>query len=200
VFTAGFGPAGLSFFDRAPDVAVWDQPTDTQQRAGGRAQLVARARSGDGLAGDGYSFQWQRETPEGSGLFVDLADGPGGASPGGGEVLGASGARQDSSPIRLTIQGARQSDAGTYRVRLVNACGSDESLAARLEITPACDYDFNQDENVDLTDAQSLAQVVVGILLPEPGWLDGDVNGDENVALDDAQLIAQFVVSGVCAV
>ncbi len=60
----------------------------------------------------------------------------------------------------------------------------------------ACDGDFNQDENVDLLDAQQLAQVVVGLLAPEPFWLDGDFNGDGNTDLLDAQQIAQFVVMG----
>jgi hypothetical protein len=65
---------------------------------------------------------------------------------------------------------------------------------------PSCDYDFNQDENVDLLDAQQMAQVFVGLLTPESNWLDGDLNGDENADLTDAQLLAAFVVSGTCGV
>jgi hypothetical protein len=64
---------------------------------------------------------------------------------------------------------------------------------------PTCDYDFNQDENVDLLDAQQMAQVFVGLLTPEANWLDGDLNGDENADLTDAQILAAFVVSGNCA-
>ncbi len=64
---------------------------------------------------------------------------------------------------------------------------------------PSCDYDFNQDENVDLLDAQQMAQVFVGLLTPESNWLDGDLNGDENADLTDAQILAAFVVSGNCA-
>jgi parallel beta-helix repeat protein len=63
-----------------------------------------------------------------------------------------------------------------------------------------CDYDFNQDENVDLLDAQQMAQVFVGLISPEAGWLDGDLNGDENADLTDAQLLASFVVTGNCGV
>jgi hypothetical protein len=63
---------------------------------------------------------------------------------------------------------------------------------------PSCEYDFNQDENVDLLDAQQMAQVFVGLLLPESNWLDGDLNGDENADLTDAQLLAAFVVTGNC--
>jgi hypothetical protein len=61
-----------------------------------------------------------------------------------------------------------------------------------------CNYDFNQDENVDLLDAQQMAQVFVGLLTPEANWLDGDLNGDENADLTDAQILASFVVTGVC--
>ncbi len=63
---------------------------------------------------------------------------------------------------------------------------------------PSCDYDYNQDENVDLTDAQQMAQVFVGLLVPEANWLDGDLNGDENADLTDAQILASYVVTGTC--
>jgi hypothetical protein len=63
-----------------------------------------------------------------------------------------------------------------------------------------CNYDYNQDENVDLTDAQQMAQVAAGIITADPSWLSGDLNGDENADLTDAQQLAQFVASGVCPV
>ncbi len=63
-----------------------------------------------------------------------------------------------------------------------------------------CNYDFNRDENVDLLDAQQMAQVFVGLLTPGANWLDGDLNGDENADLTDAQILAQFVVSGTCPI
>jgi uncharacterized repeat protein (TIGR01451 family) len=66
--------------------------------------------------------------------------------------------------------------------------------------TQSCDYDYNQDENVDLTDAQQMAQVFVGLLTPEANWLDGDLNGDENSDLTDAQILAAYVVTGNCGV
>lgn len=61
-----------------------------------------------------------------------------------------------------------------------------------------CEYDFNQDENVDLLDSQQMALVFVGVLSPGAGWLDGDLNLDENADLLDAQVLASFVVTGVC--
>ncbi len=63
-----------------------------------------------------------------------------------------------------------------------------------------CDYDFNQDENVDLLDAQQMAQVFVGLITSQPGWLEGDLNGDENADLTDAQILAAYVVTGTCGV
>jgi hypothetical protein len=65
---------------------------------------------------------------------------------------------------------------------------------------PTCEYDYNQDENVDLTDAQLMAQVAAGIITADPSWLSGDLNNDENADLTDAQLLAAYVASGVCGV
>ena len=64
--------------------------------------------------------------------------------------------------------------------------------------TPGCDYDYNQDENVDLLDAQNIAQVFVGMLTPGANWLTGDFNNDENVDLLDAQQLAVYVTTGQC--
>jgi len=61
-----------------------------------------------------------------------------------------------------------------------------------------CNYDYNRDENIDLTDAQQMAQVFVGLLAREANWLDGDLNRDNNADLTDAQILANFVVTGNC--
>jgi len=79
---------------------------------------------------------------------------------------------------------------GTYQVTFAGTCFATGG--------PDCNYDFNQDENVDLLDAQQMAQVFVGLISPEANWLDGDLNGDENADLTDAQILAAFVVSGQC--
>jgi hypothetical protein len=63
----------------------------------------------------------------------------------------------------------------------------------------ACNYDYNQDENVDLTDAQLMAQVAAGVITPDPSWLSGDLNGDENADISDAQILARFVATGTCS-
>ncbi len=108
----------------------------------------------------------------------------------------------------LTINAASAANAGSYTCVVSNTCSSVTSSAAPLSLRPAadpacasaCDYDFNQDENVDLLDAQQMAQVFVGLLSPEANWLDGDLNGDENADLTDAQILATFVVTGVCPI
>ncbi len=81
---------------------------------------------------------------------------------------------------------------------VVEAAIDDLLIYRQTCSTPTCDYDFNQDENVDLLDAQQMAQVFVGLITPEATWLDGDLNGDENADLTDAQLLAAYVVTGNC--
>jgi hypothetical protein len=88
---------------------------------------------------------------------------------------------------------------GTDGTLIIASTGANSVRAYRTERI-ACEYDFNQDENVDLLDAQQMAQVFVGILTPESNWLDGDLNNDENADLTDAQLLAAYVVSGNCGV
>ncbi len=88
----------------------------------------------------------------------------------------------NGSPDWCDISSGRSGDANTDGIP--DECG--------------CDLDFNRDENQDLLDAQQLAQVVVGLLTPEPTWLEGDINRDENVDLTDARILAQFVVNGTC--
>ncbi len=102
-----------------------------------------------------------------------------------------------SIPVPNLNQGAPP--IGTDGTLIIASTGANSVRAYRTERI-ACEYDFNRDENVDLLDAQQMAQVFVGILAPEAGWLDGDLNGDENADLTDAQLLAAFVVSGTCGI
>jgi hypothetical protein len=100
-----------------------------------------------------------------------------------------------TSRMRLRFV-AEDANAGS----LVEAAIDDAEIF-RLDCGPlACEYDFNQDENVDLSDAQLMAQVAAGLLVRDPAWLDGDLNNDENADLTDAQILASYVASGVCGV
>ncbi len=94
------------------------------------------------------------------------------------------------------------SQNGRYLVgRGINPTGNLEAFIVQLTDSGAnCNYDFNQDENIDLTDPQQMAQVFVGLISPEANWLDGDLNGDENADLTDAQILAAYVVTGNCAI
>ncbi len=141
------------------------------------------AMSIEATGAEPLTYRWRR-----GGLPLDLGQHPSAATP------------------TLTIAGVQASDAGAYDCVVTNACevatiSANATLTVRGPLDPECspcNYDFNQDENVDLTDAQQMAQVFVGLLTPEAGWLDGDLNGDENADLTDAQLLAAFVVSGNC--
>lgn len=97
----------------------------------------------------------------------------------------------------LTVQDLAQFDSGRLRSFSIIISPLSASIC-EPPTAVSCYGDFNQDENEDLTDAQMLAQSVVGLIVPEPGWLDGDFNGDENVDLLDAQQLALFVVTGAC--
>jgi hypothetical protein len=100
----------------------------------------------------------------------------------------------------LTIENA--SGNARFRCLISNGCGGVETTPAVLTVDgdSRCQYDFNQDENVDLTDAQQMARVVVGLVVREAAWLDGDLNADGNADLLDAEILAQFVVVGVCGI
>ncbi len=102
---------------------------------------------------------------------------------------------EGSYPTNLSVVDGRLWFSATTRT-----LGRELWSMALAQGQVACDYDFNQDENVDLTDAQQMAQVFVGLITPQAGWLDGDLNGDENADLTDAQLLAAYVVTGVCGV
>jgi hypothetical protein len=181
----------------APAVAL--PPLAAELVAGSDVSLVAAAAAQTA----GVSYRWERETAPGTGVFAALVEGPGGASPGGGVVVGASGTLAnptDGAPIELVISNAAASDSARYRVVLFNACGQRESIAAAVTVRSRCEYDYNRDENIDLGDAQLMAQVVVGLITPDPAWLDGDINGDGLSDLTDAQQLAQYVITGTCGV
>jgi hypothetical protein len=130
-------------------------------------------------SGDLLNYRWRRNG-------VNLES--------GGRVRGAASAT-------LRIFSVHPDDAGLYECVLINPCGTTTSTAALLRIAPAigsCAYDFNQDGNVDLLDAQQIAQVALSLREPDAAWLDGDVDSDGETTISDAQVLAMYVVSGVC--
>ncbi len=157
----------------APTITT--QPLDTYVREGGSATLRVE------VAGSLPTVQWLRK---GAALVNGVqAD---------GTVVA------NAATAEVTLSGVRPTFAGTFAASISGACGAALSAEVQVSVGSPCDYDFNQDENVDLLDAQQMAQVFVGIITAEPGWLDGDLNGDENADLSDAQALAQYVVLGTC--
>jgi endonuclease/exonuclease/phosphatase family metal-dependent hydrolase len=86
----------------------------------------------------------------------------------------------------------------TIVLTVTDNLGATDTDEVIITVGLGCEYDYNQDENVDLTDAQLMAQVAAGLLAAEPGWLTGDLNRDENADLSDAQLLAQYIAAGTC--
>jgi hypothetical protein len=97
----------------------------------------------------------------------------------------------------LTIANALAEDSGMYAATVISPCGV--TPVAPVAIIAGCGYDYNQDENVDILDAQLMAQVAAGVITRQPTWLDGDLNQDENADLNDAQQLATYIVSGICS-
>jgi hypothetical protein len=103
-------------------------------------------------------------------------------------------------PANIRLRETFTDDAGRVIAGWAYNTTTQRYLGYVATLPLACEYDFNRDENIDLTDAQQMAQVFVGLIPAQPTWLDGDLNGDENADLTDAQLLAAFVVTGVCPI
>ncbi len=133
------------------------------------------------------SVQWQRNG-------VNITNGPGGASPGGGSVTGSSGplaSPTNGTPTTLTIANAQASDSGQYTTVFTNTCGSVTSTAATVTVTPEplpCPADYNQDGGVDGADIEAFFIA----------WVAGDARADvnEDGGVDGSDVDAFFVVWG----
>lgn len=78
------------------------------------------------------SFQWRRDG-------VNIVDGPGGASIGGGTVSGSSGPLPPPGlavPVTLQIADTQLADAGAYTLVLLGSCGEVVSTPGTLAVTP----------------------------------------------------------------
>ncbi len=169
----------------SPFVARWSttgfpvvafSPQNALVKIGATATLSATPVKGF----SGVRVQWRRGG-------VDVTDGPGGASPGGGTVTGASqdlASPTDGSPATLLISGAQPSDAGEYTAVFLNGCGSVTSLPATLSVL--CPSDFDASGFVDRDDFDSF----VGAY--EAGDAASDFDGSGDVDDDD---YAAFVLA-----
>jgi hypothetical protein len=164
---------------RCPALAA--PPAATPMTQGQSATITAVVR-GQGP----MTFRWRRNG-------VDISDGPGGASPGGGVVAGAAGQLPDpleGAPVSLTIAGVRGSDAGDYALVLTNACGGVTSPAAALAVTVPCRADLNNDGELTFDDVQLFVSLYNA---NDPG---ADINGDQEWTFDDIQAFIALYNAG----
>ncbi|MEZ6233703.1 MAG: immunoglobulin domain-containing protein [Phycisphaerales bacterium] len=136
ITTAGGLPS--AFLARATNTAIpWIalHPIDTGVTNQAVATLTAAPATGYDFDGP-LTYQWRRDG-------VPIANGPAGASTGGGTVSGASGTLSGDQIATLTIDAVAFSDAGSYDIVIANACGSATSNPAMLVVTPgACPPDL----------------------------------------------------------
>ena len=153
--------------------------------------LVLSATPANGYSG--VSVQWLRDgTP--------IANGPGGASPAGGTVTGASSILASPTKLStatLTITNAQPSDAGLYSAVFSNTCGSASTSPALISITAACPADFTSDGFVDDNDFVLFTQAYDAFTVP-PANPACDLNGDSFVDDTDFVLFANAYDAFVC--
>jgi hypothetical protein len=139
------------------------QPVARSAGSGGSVTLTAQCAVGYDFDGP-VSYQWRRNG-------AAVADGPGGASAGGGTVSGATGSASASTGLAaLAISGIGPSDAGQYSVVFTNGCGSIASAAVSVMVASSCPADLNGDGIVTGSD--------LGILLGEWGTSGGSSGAD----------------------
>lgn len=122
-------------FTGVPWISKHPEPHTTTP--GSPVTLAATAASGY----DGLSYRWQRETQPGTGVWIDLADGPGGGAAGGGVVSGSAGTTIGGQLITLSISDLATADMTNYRCVISNACGESASRTALL-IVSSCRPDI----------------------------------------------------------
>lgn len=169
--------------DPTPWVAV--NPVSQPVNEGLMLKLAAAAASGYA----NVSYRWQRNG-------VDVAEGPGGASPGGGTVSGATGALaspSDGANVTLTISGVQGSDSGDYTIVFSSGCNDATSEPATVGVN-TCPGDLNLDGVIDDADFTLFAGAYSVLVCEDPSmplWCPADLNGD---ALVDDLDFQQFVV------
>lgn len=171
-------------FSNTPWTAIHPEPVTVQQ--GQTVVLTATPATGY----EHVRVRWQR-----NGAFIN--DGPAGASPGGGEVLGADMPLEpitNGTPATLTILNAQFDDGGQYTAVFSTDCGSNTSRPADVTINPPCPIciaDFNNDGGVDGSDLAAFVNAF------EQGLNCADANADGGVNFDDfADFFLAFQAGG----
>lgn len=129
-------------------------------------------------AGSGVlSYQWQRESPTGSGNYNDISDG---VTIAGSTISGAQ------SPS-LSVSHPAPADGGRYRVRVSSGCGTVTTPPATLTV---CISDFDCSGFVDFDDFNAFISAF------EAGTDNADVDGTGFVDFDDFNFYVQYFESG----
>lgn len=149
------------------------QPQNTASCPQGPAQFDVQV-SGSGS----YTYEWQMESPENGGTYVDLPNGTY-IEANSGLTLTAAGANTPELTVSQVALG-QHSPALRFRVRISGSCGTTTSDAAVLSVT-VVPGDVNGDCVVDFADAMRLMECLLG---PDNGLgtgcgpLDFDLDGD----------------------
>jgi hypothetical protein len=153
-----------------PWVSVQPQP----QVTGIGSTLTLEGIPATGL--QSVSFRWLRNG-------VPVANGPGGASPGGGVVSSAAGKLNSPTNGRaavLSIDNVQRSDAGEYSIEFINDCGAATSIDATVDVFgPPCPADFDHNGYVN---SQDFFDFVVAFLDLSP---TADFNQDTFINTQD---------------
>lgn len=115
-----------------PEITTHPESQDVDEGAA-PAFVLSHARGYRDL-----TYTWKRDGQP-------VGNGPGGASIGGGTVIGAS-------TRRLAIVGAKPSDAGSYVCTVSSPCGSLESQAALLTVVAENPADFDGNGSIEVAD------------------------------------------------
>jgi hypothetical protein len=172
---AGGVPSG--YWAHWTDTGIpWAAEDPASQSAGPGSTLTLSASCAAGFDfGGAVTFQWRRNGG-------NVANGPGGASEGGGTVSGSSGSlTAANTSTTLTITGPRPSDTGSYSVVFTNTCGSGTSLSATVTVAGGCTADLNGDDAVDGADLGVLLNAWGSCAVPCVSDLntDGVVDGSD---------------------
>jgi len=175
------GPASMVRWSDAPVAWTVQSPPSRPFNKSVTATLSATCATGY----SGVSYQWKRNG-------VNLFNGPGGASSGGGTVsypAGLAPSTTNGAPMVLTIAGIQPSDAGVYTIAFTTACGSSESVPATITVR-GCPSDLNDDGVVNDADFALFAtdyNRLVCTASAMPAWCPSDLNGDGFV--DDTDFV-----------
>ncbi|MCW5757723.1 MAG: hypothetical protein KIT54_10845 [Phycisphaeraceae bacterium] len=119
------------------------------------------------------AFQWQRDGQ-------DIGNGPGGASPSGGEVSGAAGMFESPTAggtAQLLVRDAQIGDSGLYAMVLTGPCGQSQTVPVRVIV--CCRADLDCDGSTDVFDFLAFQNLFAA------GDLAADFDGDGVLTIFD---------------